>query len=88
MERNPDFELKCYQRSFLYFARHLESKELVYEKLFRGLDDSVLNFIGSNTTLHKLKKRDTVYLEKGGFLVKGAIYYKRMKGEEVVSRIR
>lgn len=88
MKRNPIFEVKCYQRSFLYFARYLESKDIVYSKLFKGLDDSVLNYIGSNTTLLKLKKRDTVYLYNGGFLVKGSLYYKKLRGEKVVSRVR
>lgn len=88
MKKNPIFEVKCYQRSFLYFARYLETKDVVYSKLFKGLDDSVLNYIGANTSLLKLKKRDTTYLENGGFLIKGALYYKKLKGQQVVSRVR
>lgn len=88
MNRNPVFELNCYQRSFLYFARYLETNDPTYNRLFKNLDDSVLNYIGNSTTLHKLKKRDTLYLEKGGFLVKGSVYYKKMRGGKVVSRVR
>lgn len=88
MKRNPTFELQCYQRSFLYFARFLECNDQTYDRLFRGLDDSILNYIGNSTTLHKLKKRDMIFLEKGGFLVKGSIYFKKMRGGEVVSRVR
>lgn len=88
MKRNPTFELRCYQTSFLYFARYLSSRDAAYDKLFRGLDNSVLNYMGTNTTLHKLGKRDVIFVEMGGFLVKGSLYYKKMRGEEVVSRIR
>lgn len=88
MQKNPEFEKACYQHAFLYSIRYLATIDSAYNRLVKGVDNSILNFMGMNTTFHKIEKKETIFAENGGFLVKGALYYKKMEGEEVVGRIR
>jgi hypothetical protein len=78
MKRNDEFMKKAYQRSFLYFCRYLSSKSNRYQKVFKTITDSKLSAIGGMTIVHQAKKRDTLYLPYGGFLVKGDIYFKEI----------
>lgn len=74
MKRSEEFMTKAYKQSFIYFCRYLQSKETYYQKIFKKINDSKLSAISRETKIHKAKKRDTLYLTNGGFLVKGDLY--------------
>jgi hypothetical protein len=88
MKRNARFQSLCYQRSFLYFARYLEAKDPKYTKIFKNIDDSVLNMVGDSSSFHKLKRREKIVLDKGAFLISGSISFKLVDEVRKVSLSR
>lgn len=94
IDRNPVFEEKCYQLSFPYFLRYLQSLNLQYELMLNGIDDS--QYIQSNTRLKSIGRMsrllkptslERIHLPKGGFLVSGSVYYQFIDSDRTTSRI-
>jgi hypothetical protein len=88
MKRNPRFEGLCYKRSFLYFARYLEGQDPQYRDIFQNIDDSVLNMVGDGSVFHKLRRKEKIVLDKGGFLISGSISFKLVDQVRKVSLSR
>jgi hypothetical protein len=76
MKENPQFEIVCYRRSFLYFVRYLETTNMNCHSLFVKIKDSFLEKIGENLLVCKLKRRQKVALDKGGMLISGSVSFK------------